>query len=547
VKQGTPEASLYEALPPEEKALLEELVAIEGQLLDVLDYAGIDTYIPLDHQRRFHELNSSNRWMIGANRMGKSVSIEHEIDWFAKGTHPHRAIPPAGQIWACCASNEVSLNHQMPRVQKIIGDSNIKRIVYKPIPMMTLNNGKTIVFKNYEQTPLKYAGQDPILIAFDEEPPWDIMEECYSRRSSKHELNIVGAVTPVKGLTWLFEKVVENGWPEALFVGGRAQDNVHLSKDELSKMDRGLTGVMRRIRFLGEILPIGGTMIFDPERLSRMLRAVREPIASFDRENGRWVQVDEGPLRIWGHEGRFPWQWAKDGVRFEYVIGCDPAEGLNTSHSDAEPEHDETSIHVKNRHTQEIEAEFTSGIAEPDLIGEQVLPSLSDMFNQAKVNVERNNHGHTVIAFFKRKYPGRLYIPPEDRTDRRFRLNEQYGHLETKQSRAYLIDLLRKAVRANKDFRIPSPKALRQMLTFVRKSNGRMEHQEGAKDDCVFSLGLCEVLDYESRPVQPLKIITPEKRALRAAADFSKEHGPQDLRDAKPRPPTGATNWFRRF
>lgn len=547
MKSGSPEALLYESLPPEDKALLEELVALEGQLLDVLDTAGIDTYVPLDHQRRFHELPSSNRWLIGANRMGKSVSIEHEVDWFAKGTHPYKTVPPAGQIWACCASNEVSLNHQMPRLRKIIGDSNIRRIVYKPIPMFELSNGKSIVFKNYEQTPLKYAGQDPILIAFDEEPPWDIMEECYSRRSSRHELNIVGAVTPVKGLTWLFDKVVENGWPEAMFIGGRATDNIHLAKDELERMNRGLTGVMRRIRYLGEILPIGGTMIFDPERLSRWLRKGREPIATFDRENGKWVQVEDGPLKIWGHEGRFPWQWLQDGVKFEYCMGCDPAEGLNTSHSDAEPDHDETSIHVKNRHTQEIEAEYTSGIAEPDMVGEQILPSLSDMFNQARVNVERNNHGHTVIAFFKRKYPGRLYVPPEDRTDRKFKLNEQYGHLTTESSRRYMIDLLRRCVRANPNYLIHSPKAIRQMLTFVRKANGRMEHQEGAKDDCVFSLGLAEVIDQESRPVQPLKIITREKLSLRNAPEFARERAPVPLADAKPRPAGGATSWFRRF
>jgi phage terminase large subunit-like protein len=420
----------------------------------------------------------------------------------------------------------------MPRVRKIVGESNIRRVVLKPIPMFELTNGKIIVFKNYEQTPLKYAGQDPILIAFDEEPPWDIMEECYSRRSSKHELNIVGAVTPVKGLTWLFEKVVENGWPEAMWVGGKPADNIHLSKIELERMDKGLTGVMRRIRYLGEILPIGGSMVFDPERLSRMLRRAKDPIACFDRENGKWVQTEDGPLKIWGHQGKFPWEWVKKGVVFEYAIGCDPAEGLNTSHSDAEPEHDETAISIKNRHTQVYEAEYISGIAEPDFVGEQILPSLSDMFNQARVNIERNNHGHTVIAFFKRKYPNRLYVPPEDRADRKFKLHEQYGHLENKQSRAYLIDLLKRAVRSNANLSIQSAKGLRQMLTFVLKTNGKMEHQEGAKDDAVFSYGLTEVLDYESSPVSPIKVEALQKRELRAAATAKAAR---------------AIDWYRRF
>jgi len=521
VSEQTPDLG-FESLTPAEKALFEELVSIETKLLDTIELAGVDIYIAQAHQERFHTLPSNNRWMIGGNRMGKTWAIVQEIRWFALGDHPHRSVPDTGDIWACCASSEVSLRHQLPLVRKAIGDSNIKRIVYKPVPLIELVNGRTIVFKNYEQTALKYAGQDPSLIAFDEEPPWDIMEECYSRRSARHPLNIVGAVTPVKGLTWLFDKVVNNGWPEALYVGGSIRDNIYVSQDEIDKLDKGLSGVMRRIRFLGEVLPIGGGMVFDPDRLSRMIRACREPIACFDRENGKWVQVEEGPLRIYGDslEGwkpAFPWEWLKRGVRFSYVIGCDTAEGLNTSHSDAEPDHDETSIHVKNRHTRKIVAEYTSGIAEPDFVGEQVLPSLSDMFNQAKVNIESNNHGYTTISFFKRKYAGRLYISPEDRTDRRPRLHERYGHMETDDNRKYLINLLRRAVRSDTEYEIPSVKAVRQMMTFVKKANGRMEHQTGSKDDCVFSLGLCEVLDMDSPRPKPITLINNEKQALRRA------------------------------
>jgi hypothetical protein len=349
------------------------------------------------------------------------------------------------------------------------------------------------------------------------------MDEAYARRSVAHELNIIGAVTMTQGLTWLWDKVLQKAWPEAVWFGGRMTDNVHLSKTEVDKFDKGTTGVMRQIRFEGKILPIGGSVVFDADKLEGLLRGVKETPWQFDWTGTTWTQVDDGPLKIW----RWP---ETDFPEEQFVIGCDPAEGLNTSHSDAEPDHDETAIHVKSRHRQDVCAEYISGIAEPDMIGEQIAPSLSDLYHRAKFNPERNNHGHTVIAFFKRRYAGRLYVPPQDVAQVQYQRRTEYGHYESSTGRPYLVDLLRKRVRSDSRYRVPSAKAVRQMLTFVLKANGRMEHQEGAKDDCVFSLGLCEVLDHELAPVTPLKV-KDEKRTLREEAT---------------RPPKGrSTDWYR--
>lgn len=524
---------LYAALPPDDRALLEEFVAIEGELLSAIALAGVDTYIPLPHQERLHQDGSTNRWLIGANRMGKSRAIIQEIKWYAEGTHPYRTVPERGNIWACCPSFEKSQNHQIPQVREALG-TLVTRFVEKPIPTAWLANGKKIIFKTYEQSPQKYASEEPILEAFDEEPPWDIMDESYARRSVSHELNIVGAVTMTQGLTWLYDKVVMGGWPEARWFGGRMTDNVHLSKEEVSRFEKGVSGVMRQIRYEGKILPIGGTAVFDHERLSQLLTGVKETPWQFEwmpgekGSYGTWIQVDEGPLRIW--------RWPDDKYpEEEFVMGIDAAEGLNTSHSDAEPDHDETAIHVKSRHLQDVCAEFVSGTVEPDMVGEQIAPSLSDLYHRCKVNPERNNHGGTVIAFFKRRYPSRLYVPPEDVSQVQYARRQVYGHYETgaqSTGRPYLIDLLRKRVRSDKRYRVPSAKAVRQMLTFVLKANGRMEHQEGAKDDCVFSLGLCEILDHELPAVVPLKV-KDEKRALRLEATA---------------PPKGrSTDWYRQI
>jgi phage terminase large subunit-like protein len=501
--------SLFHGLPPDQKALLEEFVETEESLLQAIAVSGVDVYSPLPHQELFHRSGAPNRWIIGSNRMGKSRAINQEVRWFAEGTHPYREVPERGSIWCCCPSFEKSQNFQIPEIRKALGPL-IRRIVDKPNPMAELANGKRIIFKTYEQHHQKFASEEPILVVLDEEPPYDIMDEIYARRSAHHELQIIGGVTMTQGLTWLYDKVIMGAWPEAVWFGGKMTDNIHLSKEEVSRFDKGITGVMRDIRFLGKILPIGGSVVFDPDRLAALLTGTRETPWQFDWTGSSWTQKEEGPLKIW----RWP---EKEFPDEEFVIGCDPAEGLNTSHSDADPEHDETAIHVKSRHKQDIVAEYVSGIVEPDMVGEQILPSISDVYHAAKVNPERNNHGHTVIAFFKRKYPSRLYIPPDDVTDVHYRPRTEYGHLETgsnTRGRPYLIDLLRKRIRTETRYRVPSAKAVRQMLTFVLKANGRMEHQEGSKDDCVFSLGLCEILDHELPAPRIIKPQRPERRQV---------------------------------
>ena len=71
-----------------------------------------------------------------------------------------------------------------------------------------------------------------------------------------------------------------------------------------------------------------------------------------------------------------------------YVIGADPAEGNPTS--------DDSSAHVVDKDTGE-EMALLKGKIEPTVFA-SYLESLSRMYNNAKLMVERNNHGHTVIA-----------------------------------------------------------------------------------------------------------------------------------------------------
>ena len=72
-----------------------------------------------------------------------------------------------------------------------------------------------------------------------------------------------------------------------------------------------------------------------------------------------------------------------------YVIGCDPAEGL--------PASDETVIVVIAHDTGEQVAEC-AGAIEPKRATPEVIAQIARYYNDATAMIERNNHGHAVIA-----------------------------------------------------------------------------------------------------------------------------------------------------
>lgn len=493
-------------MPPDEKALVEEIIAEQQKLVTLYQSKGSDTYEPQAHQLPFHASAATNRWFIGGNKMGKTRALNQEIKWYALDCHPYRNIGRRGPIWVCCPSDEKSESYQQPQLERVIGPEHIARKFKSPRPKWLLTNGQWIYFKNYSQDVATFSSDEIRLIAFDEEPPYDIWEEAWMRRSADFDLDLIGTCTPTNGLTWIHSRIVDPQSDELLpdteWFGGSMFDNQYISEEIKKRTAAGLSGVMYRIRVLGDILPIGGSMVFDPDVLLKWRRAARPPVLRMNlKKSGRWVQEPDGLL----------WLWRLPERDHEYILGDDPAEGLNTSASDAEPDHDQTAISIYDRHRRQYVGEYVSGSIRPDENGEWLLPALSTWYNRARVIVERNNHGHTVIALARKKIPDRLYRPPSDRTDAKRHPDEGYGHLTTKPSRSFMIDLLKQAI-ASESVTDYSAPGIRQLTSFVLKSNGRMEHQDGSKDDRVFARALCLVQDHDLR--QPIKIPDRSEKAF---------------------------------
>jgi phage terminase large subunit-like protein len=73
-----------------------------------------------------------------------------------------------------------------------------------------LDIGTKVTFKSYEQGREKAQGAGKVLVWFDEEPPKDIYEECFVRQEAGTTLNIILTMTPIKGMTWVYDDIYLN-------------------------------------------------------------------------------------------------------------------------------------------------------------------------------------------------------------------------------------------------------------------------------------------------------------------------------------------------
>jgi hypothetical protein len=176
-----------------------------------------------------------------------------------------------------------------------------------------------------------------------------------------------------------------------------------------------------------------------------------EPAATECRDHGR--------LRIW---------WPPR-QRNEYIIGVDPAGGgVEGDYSCAEVIERDTGLQCAELHGHFPPAELAQRVA-----------TLAREYNEALVVVERNNHGHGVLAHLtaSEMYP-RVYVH-----------GNQAGWLTTMATRPRMIEGFA-AMLANLPQLFSSTTLLSECRTFVRRADGTPAAAQGAHDDCVMAMGI---------------------------------------------------------
>jgi hypothetical protein len=152
-----------------------------------------------------------------------------------------------------------------------------------------------------------------------------------------------------------------------------------------------------------------------------------------------------------------------------YIMSADPAEGNPTS--------DDSAAHVLDDITLEEVAVFV-GKFEPLMFAEYLL-QISEHYNDAHMMIERNNHGHAVIATIREKEKEALLMRG---------LDDKYGWPQTAKSKAFMYD---EGVKLLKDG-VPT---FHSNSTFLQLSNiegSSLKAPSGAFDDeaVSFILGL---------------------------------------------------------
>ena len=117
-----------------------------------------------------------------------------------------------------------------------------------------IDNGSSLVFKSYEQGREKFQGVGKRLIWFDEEPPQDIWEEAFVRVEAGTPLDIVLTMTPINGMTYIYDTVYLADNPDIFVITAGWKDNPWLEKEQIARMSRGLSDATLEVRKEGRFV-----------------------------------------------------------------------------------------------------------------------------------------------------------------------------------------------------------------------------------------------------------------------------------------------------
>lgn len=191
-----------------------------------------------------------------------------------------------------------------------------------------------------------------------------------------------------------------------------------------------------------------GECVFDLEKIALRLSVVSGPVES--RENGR-LEIYCPPANK------------------QYIVGVDPAGG------GAEGDYSAAQVMERESGLQcaELRGHFT-----PREMAQRVA-QLAREYDNALVAVERNNHGHAVIA----------QLETTEQYDNLYAQGNQLGWLTTLSNRPRMIELFAAALSSTPE-RFESRRLLEECRTFVRHSDGSVAAANGAHDDLVMAMAI---------------------------------------------------------
>jgi phage terminase large subunit-like protein len=198
---------------------------------------GIDMYSPFTRSHRDFLLSSKKeRVMLGGNSSAKSWTGAAFVTALALGKHPTITdikVPNSG--WLAC--EDFSLTKEGPvKALTILGKNYIKDINVHDKEIHWINGSVTGI-KSYESGWKKFQAAEKDYVWLDEEPPIDIYKECQMRtmRASGY---ILTTMTPLEGMTWMYETLEEDGGQNIEVIQASLFDNYTLKPEDIERTIR---------------------------------------------------------------------------------------------------------------------------------------------------------------------------------------------------------------------------------------------------------------------------------------------------------------------
>jgi phage terminase large subunit-like protein len=235
------------------------------RLAEQMRAEGVKWYQPHTGQLPFHQSTAKIRSLFGGNRSGKTEAACAEVIMWATGSQKYRQRPVrrnAGSIiWVASESNEYTRDIIVPKLKKWMPKGFItkeQKIQRGFVDFWQLKNGNIINFKNYEMDDEKFEGMDVDLVYLDEEAREEIYKGCLVRTIDRGG-SIIMAMTPLKGLTWVYKEIWEKNGTNGIECFLMDMDlNPYLKQVDKDLVLAGLTEEEKKIRKQGLFVQLHG-------------------------------------------------------------------------------------------------------------------------------------------------------------------------------------------------------------------------------------------------------------------------------------------------
>lgn len=290
------------------KELIKKLDAVTKELIKRYMKNALSKYntgkIVHEKQMLFHKCQKRNRWVFGGNRSGKTECGAVECIWLARGIHPFRKNKKCVNGWVVSVSRQVQREVAQSKILHYLNPDWIVDVCmmegkkegyengiidYIVIKNLSGLNSK-IYFKSADQGREKFQGASLDFVWFDEEPPEDIYYECLMRVFDKKG-DIFGTMTPLKGLTWVYNEIYLNDKnnPEVWCENMTWEDNPFLDKSEIELLTSTLSESELESRKYGRFMSSGGLVYSEFDENIHVIEPFDVPLSWQDN-----ISIDPG-------------------------------------------------------------------------------------------------------------------------------------------------------------------------------------------------------------------------------------------------------------